>query len=162
MSGGHAFLPLPALFVRPVAEEWEWQTQASCRTMDPNIFFHPDNERGPARERREERSKQICRTCPVIAQCADFAVRSREPYGTWGGLSESERQQALGIRDRRRLATISVATVRAARRAATSPALPSTAMDAEAEQRNTVAAEATPPNLTGAVTFGVEAQRVTG
>ena len=129
MTGGHAFLPLPAVFVRPVADEWEWQAQAHCRTVDPNIFFHPDNERGPARRLREERSKQVCRACPVMAQCADFALRSREPYGTWGGLSESERQRALGIRDRRRLATIGAAALRAARRAACSPMLPQNQID---------------------------------
>jgi hypothetical protein len=24
-------------------------------------------------------------------QCADYAIRAREPYGVWGGLTEEER-----------------------------------------------------------------------
>lgn len=100
MTGGYVLLPMPAPFLRPMVEDWEWQADANCRTEDPNIFFHPDNERGAARQRRVERSKQICRACPVIAQCADFAMRGRETFGTWGGLSESERLKALGMRGR--------------------------------------------------------------
>ena len=34
------------------ADFWDWQLQAACRGKDPNIFFHPEGERGAARERR--------------------------------------------------------------------------------------------------------------
>ncbi|MGZ6870055.1 MAG: WhiB family transcriptional regulator, partial [Frankiaceae bacterium] len=37
----------------------------------------------------------ICATCPVVCQCALHALRVREPYGVWGGLSESERENVL-------------------------------------------------------------------
>jgi WhiB family redox-sensing transcriptional regulator len=30
--------------------------------------------------------------CPVRIQCAEHALRVREPYGIWGGLSEEERE----------------------------------------------------------------------
>lgn len=97
MTGGHAHLPLPVPFVRSVAVEWEWQTQARCRTMDPGLFFPPDQERGEARQRREEYAKQVCRQCPVTTQCASFALLAQEQYGVWGGLSETERLATLGI-----------------------------------------------------------------
>lgn len=87
--------------IRPLADEWEWQLKARCRAMDINIFFHPDDERGLARRQRVEQAKQICSSCPVIMQCADFALRSRERFGTWGGISESDRLQTLDIRNRR-------------------------------------------------------------
>lgn len=117
MTGSRTTLPLPMPTVRPVADEWEWQIQARCRTADTNIFFHPDDERGLARRRRVEQAKQICSTCPVIIQCANFAMRGREPYGTWGGVSETDRMQILDIRSRRSATGLAHAARRAAREA---------------------------------------------
>ena len=45
MTGKRTALPLPAPAIRPVADEWEWQESARCRSMDSSVFFHPDNER---------------------------------------------------------------------------------------------------------------------
>ncbi len=75
----------------PVADVYEWQIRGACRGMDSGVFFHPEGERGPARSDREARAKQICAGCPVIAQCRRHALTVHEPYGVWGGLSESER-----------------------------------------------------------------------
>ena len=63
-----------------------------CRGVDSSFFFHPDGERGPARAQREARAKTMCSHCPVLAQCRKHALAVREPYGIWGGLSESERE----------------------------------------------------------------------
>jgi len=76
----------------PVADVWEWQLQGACRTTDPDVFFHPEGERGPARLNRELAAKAVCVTCPVIQQCAAHALAVREPYGVWGGMSEEERE----------------------------------------------------------------------
>ena len=76
----------------PVMDLWEWQYQGLCRDADPEIFFHPEGERGPAREARERAAKAVCASCPVIAQCAAHALAVREPYGVWGGMSEDERE----------------------------------------------------------------------
>jgi WhiB family transcriptional regulator, redox-sensing transcriptional regulator len=75
----------------PVAEFYDWQRQGACRGMDSGFFFHPENERGPARTNRERRAKEICAACPVIEQCRRHALEVQEPYGVWGGLSEHER-----------------------------------------------------------------------
>ncbi|HET6290129.1 MAG TPA: WhiB family transcriptional regulator [Amycolatopsis sp.] len=83
-----------------VAEEWDWQLRGSCRGADSSLFFHTDNERGSARERRESRAKAICQTCPVLAQCRKHALAVQEPYGIWGGLGEIERRE-LFLRERR-------------------------------------------------------------
>lgn len=82
----------------PAPDFWEWQLQAACRGMDTEVFFHPDNERGPRRAAREAAAKAVCARCPVIRQCAEHALRVREPYGIWGGLSESERDDVLAGR----------------------------------------------------------------
>ena len=59
------------------------------------MFFHPDGERGRARLQRERRAKEMCRQCPVMAQCRAHALEVGEPYGIWGGLSETERELLL-------------------------------------------------------------------
>jgi WhiB family redox-sensing transcriptional regulator len=71
--------------------------------MDSAFFFHPDGERGPARARREARAKSICQSCPVLRLCREHALAVHEPYGIWGGMSESERE-ALIKRGKRELA----------------------------------------------------------
>jgi WhiB family redox-sensing transcriptional regulator len=85
----------------PNADLWDWQLRGKCRTIDPDVFFHPEGERGPARHSRELAAKAICASCPVIADCRAHALKVREPYGVWGGLSEDEREQ---IYQQRRLA----------------------------------------------------------
>jgi len=81
---------------RPVADEWEWQYQGSCRELPSEIFFHPDGERGPRRRNRENTAKAICAACPVIKACRAHALAVQEPYGIWGGLSEDDRLAILG------------------------------------------------------------------
>ena len=80
----------------PVAEIWEWQLRAACRNLDSAMFFHPERERGAAKAEREAKAKMICRSCPVITECLDHALRVRESYGVWGGHTEDERARLLG------------------------------------------------------------------
>ena len=81
----------------PISEDWNWQLDATCRGMDVEIFFHPANERKHQKQRRIDRAKAICRDCPVVEECRQQALRTREPYGIWGGLSEEERAEILGL-----------------------------------------------------------------
>jgi WhiB family redox-sensing transcriptional regulator len=82
----------------PGLDFWDWQAEGACRGLDTEMFFHPDNERGPRRAGREAAAKAVCATCPVMRECAEHALRVREPYGIWGGLSESERDEILAGR----------------------------------------------------------------
>ncbi len=73
-----------------------WQPVALCRGNHSHLFFPPSTaERKDERERREARAKSICSVCPVKAQCVEYAMEIREPYGIWGGLTESERRTIL-------------------------------------------------------------------
>lgn len=76
----------------PVADLWDWQLDGSCRRENPDVFFHPEGERGPARRDRDSAAKAVCGACPVLRQCREHALRVREPYGVWGGLTEDERE----------------------------------------------------------------------
>ncbi|SDI97962.1 WhiB family transcriptional regulator, redox-sensing transcriptional regulator [Frankineae bacterium MT45] len=84
--------------ISPHHPSWEWQTNAACRGTDTSTFYHPENERGPSRVRREQAAKRVCSGCPVVANCLRWALETREPYGVWGGLSVDEREQMLASR----------------------------------------------------------------
>jgi len=75
---------------------YEWQYGGRCMDMDSEVFFSPEAERGAKRTRREDAAKALCRQCPVIDRCREHALRVQEPYGVWGGLSESERAELVG------------------------------------------------------------------
>jgi len=77
----------------PNADLWDWQLRGLCRGKDSSLFFHPEGERGAARSSRESAAKEICMNCPVQNPCADHALRVREPYGVWGGMTEEEREE---------------------------------------------------------------------
>lgn len=79
----------------PNADFWDWQLDAACRGLDSEVFFHPEGQRGSARTRREDKAKAICAACPVMQQCREHALKVREPYGVWGGLTEDERESIL-------------------------------------------------------------------
>lgn len=76
----------------PNADLWDWQLHSACRSFDPDLFFHPEGERGPSRSSRDTAAKAVCAACPVLAQCRAHALAVREPYGVWGGLSEDDRE----------------------------------------------------------------------
>jgi len=76
----------------PVADLWDWQLEGSCRQVNPEVFCHPEGERGPARRSRDSRAKEVCLGCPVLQHCREHALRVREPYGVWGAMTEDERE----------------------------------------------------------------------
>lgn len=77
----------------PNADLWDWQLRGLCRGKDSSLFFHPEGERGAARSGREVAAKEICLNCPVQIPCVEHALRVREPYGVWGGMTEDEREE---------------------------------------------------------------------
>lgn len=83
---------------RAPIDYWGWQQKGLCNTLDPEVFFHPEGERGAPRRRRVEQAKAICSQCPVIQECREYALNNHEPYGVWGGLSEEERADIVRAR----------------------------------------------------------------
>jgi WhiB family redox-sensing transcriptional regulator len=94
-------MPQQPLAQVPADAVWNWQEEAACGGMDSSIFFHPQNERGSARSKRDRMAKLVCARCPVRLECADYAIRAREPYGVWGGLTEEDRERIYARLDAR-------------------------------------------------------------
>ncbi len=76
-----------------VLPDAEWRDRAACRPYPAVLFFGIDDTETPAEKRvREDQAKEICATCSVRAECLEFALAMKEPYGIWGGLTEVERK----------------------------------------------------------------------
>jgi WhiB family transcriptional regulator, redox-sensing transcriptional regulator len=77
------------------AEQLRWQRASACRGRAE--FFDDDTDHPPLRHYREARARALCQSCPVRARCAAYALRQREPYGIWGGFTESQRRRLLTV-----------------------------------------------------------------
>jgi WhiB family redox-sensing transcriptional regulator len=65
----------------------DWRTEAACAGF-PTEWWFP--------KRDEEISdytdaRRVCSTCPVIAECLEWATAVNEPAGMWGGMTTRER-----------------------------------------------------------------------
>jgi WhiB family redox-sensing transcriptional regulator len=72
----------------------QWQERGACRTVNPSLFYAPDNEGAHQRRFRESAAKAVCSSCPVRVPCRAYAMQAGELYGIWGGATERERQGA--------------------------------------------------------------------
>jgi WhiB family redox-sensing transcriptional regulator len=68
----------------------EWSNQAACLSAEPDLFF-PVGTTGGALDDISA-AKGVCARCLVLAECRDYALRTRQPFGVWGGLDEEERK----------------------------------------------------------------------
>ena len=64
-----------------------WIKEAACRGMDTAVFYPQHGE-----SKLVKQAKAICRSCPVVLDCAEWAIDHCEMHGIWGGLSHRERQ----------------------------------------------------------------------
>jgi WhiB family redox-sensing transcriptional regulator len=81
-----------------------WQLLGACRAEDSELFFGSDGESRRDIRDREATAKAVCRQCPVLRQCREHVLVTRQSHGVWGGLSESDREdlRATGLRHGRR------------------------------------------------------------
>lgn len=64
-----------------------WMERGSCKGKDLSIWFPSEQDT----KVNTALAKSICSLCPVRVECTAYAMTD-EPYGTWGGLDETERE----------------------------------------------------------------------
>ncbi|ACU53779.1 transcription factor WhiB [Acidimicrobium ferrooxidans DSM 10331] len=74
----------------------DWRVRAHCRDVDPGLFF-PVGVTGEA-EVQIRRAKRVCADCDVRLECLEFALRTNQEFGIWGGKDEEERRVIRRIR----------------------------------------------------------------
>lgn len=71
--------------------DWEndarWMAQGVCAQIDPDLFF-PDKGGGSVHA-----AKRMCRRCPVIDECREWAIVNIEIEGVLGGMTHTERRK---------------------------------------------------------------------
>lgn len=60
----------------------------ACQVTDPEVWF-ADIDVGYNHSRI---ARNFCKRCPVIRECAAYAIAAEEPHGIWGGLTPKQRQ----------------------------------------------------------------------
>jgi WhiB family redox-sensing transcriptional regulator len=78
-------------FTSQRSDESGWHARAACRDTNPDLFF-PVGVTGAAIDEIGA-AKAVCQSCPVREQCLQFALRTKQECGIWGGTSEEERRR---------------------------------------------------------------------
>lgn len=70
----------------------EWQEKAACQGEPLAVFFPK-----PGEHQHVKRAKTICNRCPVIEECATYALSfaDRTLPGIWAGMTERDRARIL-------------------------------------------------------------------
>jgi WhiB family redox-sensing transcriptional regulator len=64
-----------------------WADEAVCATVDPDLWF-------PEKGGNNVAARAICRTCPVVNECLEYALTQEfNPDGIWGGTSTQDRRR---------------------------------------------------------------------
>lgn len=64
-----------------------WRDSAACRSADPELFFATDT----GRFLHPREAIRVCRDCPVIADCLEWAIRSGDKFAILGGMTPRQR-----------------------------------------------------------------------
>ena len=69
----------------------EWMNQSACGPADTHLFY-PDKALPQSEIVKTLRTaKAICTGCPVRTECREYADRTRESWGVWGGEARNSR-----------------------------------------------------------------------
>lgn len=77
-----------------------WTRQAACKGVDTEIFFVEKAGRPSRADERKayDPARMICRHCPVVDDCLEYALRYHIKQGMWGAKTPTERQQIAKFR----------------------------------------------------------------
>jgi WhiB family redox-sensing transcriptional regulator len=73
-------------WLEPDWRGFAWQDLSLCSQADSEAWF-------PEKGGSTAYPKKVCRRCPVISECLEFALENDERFGVFGGLSVKERDR---------------------------------------------------------------------
>lgn len=72
-----------------------WKERGLCRNYGfPDLWF-PEG-RGLLRGQLEAEAVAVCRRCPMLERCRQYALENKETFGVWAALTESELRKLVG------------------------------------------------------------------
>jgi WhiB family redox-sensing transcriptional regulator len=69
-----------------VLTDTSWQDKGRCAEVDPEAWF-------PEKGGSAAPAKKICRGCPVVQECLEYALTNDIVWGIWGATSPKERRR---------------------------------------------------------------------
>lgn len=65
----------------------DWMSRGACAGTDRDLFF-PAKTGGQQDARK---ARQVCWSCPVLAECREYAMADATVHGIWGGTTDKDR-----------------------------------------------------------------------
>lgn len=72
-----------------IAPPEKWVEEAICPQVGDWDLWFPEGGTNPRDARK------VCLQCPVRADCLEWAIRTGQPYGVYGGFTDGERKSLL-------------------------------------------------------------------
>lgn len=72
----------------------EWREKSACGSLPKEVFFNYNSMEISSEQRKayKQTALSACASCPVRAECHEFAVCNNEPFGIWAGLTPDQRK----------------------------------------------------------------------
>jgi WhiB family redox-sensing transcriptional regulator len=70
-----------------------WQEKAICKGLTSK-FFAPDI-RVKIRASFYREAIEVCKQCPVIKECGEYALKEEIMHGVWGGMTPNDRRAEI-------------------------------------------------------------------
>jgi WhiB family redox-sensing transcriptional regulator len=67
-----------------------WMEEGSCVYANTELFFPVGSSMKAIKQSNE--AKAICNECVVKIDCLEYAIRTNQDSGVWGGTTEEERK----------------------------------------------------------------------
>ena len=67
-------------------EDRPWRSDAACKDQSALLWY-------PQLGSTMKAGREVCATCPVVAQCLEHAIGAYEREGCWGGTSDRQRRR---------------------------------------------------------------------
>ena len=90
-------------------EQELWMQEGACVFADPDLFFPVGSSMKALKQAAE--AKAICNECDVKLDCLEYAIRTNQDSGVWGGTTEDERKSIR--REYKKTGTVSYTHLRA-------------------------------------------------
>lgn len=72
---------------------WYDSPNRGCASPGDVQFFAPDVEDHQQKRKFDTRpAKRLCRQCPFVRECLDWALVTNQQFGVWGGMDERQRR----------------------------------------------------------------------
>lgn len=82
---------------------YAWREQGACFNTDSSAFIPSSIALEDTRVLVSyQTALRVCSKCPVITDCLEYAMTTRQSFGVWGGMTPRQRQTLRKARSRKR------------------------------------------------------------